>query len=479
MKKYTRLFLLHALTSLIVSVIVVFVYENYSKNEDKLLNYNSLDLKKVAEAEWRLSEGYKRLFMSAAPDDFTRAAESTIKAVVGVRALNDNSFMNAPSGSHNSGSGVIINTLGYIITNYHIVEDNAKVDVTFYDNRRVQGDVVGVDRNTDLALIKVKEETLHFLDFGNSDSLRIGEWILAVGNPLGLRSSVTAGIISAKARNISLLEETGIESFIQTDAVVNPGNSGGAMVNTNGELVGICTAILSNSGRYEGYSFAIPSNIISKVVSDLMRFGAVQRGWLGIEIENTPQSSALSSKELVSGVVISAVIKNGGGFEAGLREADIITSVNEVKTSTVALFMEQMAKYSPGDVISVTYVRGGRQFTTRAGLRNQLNTTDLLVSGKEGIFKKLGIEVRDLAVYEKSVYPENGVIVVSVQNFSAASSVNMEPGYIITHAAQNRIVGVSSLQKILAENRGKEIVVEGFYPGFPGKYPYKIIIPVD
>lgn len=471
--------MLHTLTSLIVSVFVVFVHEKYSKNNYKHLINNYLGLKKVAEAEWKLSEGYRRLFMSAAPDDFTNAAETTIKAVVGVRAKDGDSFMNAPSGSHNSGSGVIINSMGYIITNYHIVEDNAHVDVTFHDNRRVKGDVVGVDRSTDLALIKIAVETEHFLDFGNSDSLRIGEWILAVGNPLGLRSSVTAGIISAKARNISLLEETGIESFIQTDAVVNPGNSGGAMVNTNGELVGICTAILSNTGRFEGYSFAIPSNIVSKVVSDLMRFGAVQRGWLGIEIENQQQSTALSSKEFIPGVVISAVIKNGGGFEAGLREADIVTAINDVQTSSVALFMEQMAKYSPGDVISVTYVRGGRQYTIRAGLRNQLNTADLLISGKEGIFKKLGIEVRDLAAYEKSVYPENGTMVVSVQNFSAAAAVNMEPGYIITHAARNRIAGVSSLQKVLTDNKGKEIVIEGFYPGFPGKYPYKIIIPVD
>jgi len=458
----------------------VFVYESYSKNNHKTLYSSYLDLKKVAESDWRLSEGYKRLFTASSPDDFTLAAEKAIRAVVGVKGLNVGSNLNAPSGGNNTGSGVVINSLGYIVTNYHLVKDDEFVEVTFYDDRKVKAAVVGVDRNTDIALIKVAEETYKFLDFGNSDSVRIGEWILAVGNPFGLRSSVTAGIISAKARNISLLEETGIESFIQTDAVVNPGNSGGAMVNTNGELVGICTAILSKSGRYEGYSFAIPSNIVSKVVSDLTQFGAVQRGWLGIEIENQRSNDQNSpSTPYFTGVVISSVMRDGGGYESGLRERDVIMAINDVKTASVPLFMEQMARYSPSDEISILYSRNGKQYATRARLRNLLNTTELLVSGKEGIFKKLGIEVRNLALFEKSIYPDNGAFVVSVQNFTPAAMVNIEPGYIITHIEGSRVRDVSTLLKAFTDNKGNEITLEGFYSGFPGKYVYKFKIPVD
>ncbi|MBL0101165.1 MAG: PDZ domain-containing protein [Saprospiraceae bacterium] len=227
---------------------------------------------------------------------------------------------------------------------------------------------------------------------------------------------MTAGIVSAKGRNINLLENQGIESFIQTDAAVNPGNSGGALINTKGDLVGICTAILSNSGRYEGFSFAIPINLAKKVLADLKEFGAVQRGWLGVEIENVDNAKAmeLGLKE-VSGILLASVFKNGGADEAGLKTNDVILSVNNVKTSTTAEFMEQLAKFRPGDLLDIIFIRGQKVMASKATLRNQLNSTDLIASGEHEIFKKLGLELRNPDQYEKAMMASQGVMVVSIK----------------------------------------------------------------
>ncbi len=288
----------------------------------KMIKENQEIALAVAEREMVLSDRFSQSYRSSYPTDFIHAAEMSRKAVVFIKsdANNNKSFSDDQWLHSNSGSGVIVSSDGYIVTNNHVLDGAKKIEVTLNDNRVFIADIVGADPSTDLALLKISSLDLDYLIFGNSDSLQIGEWVMAVGKPFRLQSTVTAGIVSAKARNINLLTNHGIESFIQTDAAVNPGNSGGALINTRGDLVGICTAILSHSGRYEGFSFAVPSNLAKKVINDLKEFGVVQRGWLGIEIENIDNKTA---KELglseVSGVFISSVSKGGGASDAGLK----------------------------------------------------------------------------------------------------------------------------------------------------------------
>jgi serine protease Do len=332
--------------------------------------------------------------------------------------------------------------------------------------------------STDIALLKIEAQSLDFLIFGNSDSLRIGEWVMAVGNPFRLQSTVTAGIVSAKSRNINLLQNQGIESFIQTDAAVNPGNSGGALINTGGELIGVCTAILSETGKYEGFSFAIPANLVRKVVNDIKQYGTVQRGWLGIDIENVDNDIAedLGLNE-VNGVLISSVVKGGGASDAGLKTNDVIISVNNIKTGTTSEFMELMGQHKPGDKLNIVYIRNKEKFVSNPTLRNQLNTVDLIGIHDDVVFKQLGIEVRDLDTYEKAVFTSMGVMVVSVKNGSIIGNTKMEPAYIITEVNNKKISSVTSLLKQLEANKGKSIILEGFYTNFAGEYPYTFEMP--
>ncbi len=354
----------------------------------------------------------------------------------------------------------------------------SKVEVTLQDNRTYIAKVIGEDKNTDLALLKVEVENTNFLVFGNSDSLRIGEWVLAVGNPFRLQSSVTAGIVSAKARSINLLENQGIESFIQTDAAFNPGSSGGALVNTSGELVGIATAILSESGRYEGFSFAVPGNLARKVVADLKEFGTVQRGWLGVDIENIDNKMAeeLGLNE-VSGVLISHASKDGGAAESGIQNNDVIVSINNVKINNTSEFMELLGQYRPGEKLEVIYIRNKVKKMASPVLRNQLNTTDLIGVVSSGTFNELGFEVRELDSYEKAIYSPTGVKVISIQNGSIVAHTRMEPDYIITKINNKKITSIRQVKKMLEESKGKSIILEGFYPKYPGEYPYTFVVP--
>lgn len=262
------------------------------------------------------------------------------------------------------GSGVIISSGGYIITNNHVIEDATIIDVTLNSRRTFSAEVIGTDPQTDLALIKIDATDLQPLSYGNSDWVEVGEWVLAVGNPFNLASTVTAGIVSAKARNINILSGSyAVESFIQTDATVNPGNSGGALVNTNGELVGINTAIITKSGLSEGYSFAIPSNLVKKVITDLMRYGVVQRAILGVQIDEVTDEIAADKKlPFVAGVLIRNVTEGGGASESDLRAGDIIISINGIPTPSVPELQEQIARYNPGDRISLEFFRSGKQF---------------------------------------------------------------------------------------------------------------------
>lgn len=477
MKINSKFLFLNTAFTIIVSLLSIatyhFVVVKYFLS-DEVIN---LKAKKVAENEILFSDKFSRLFRSSYPSDFISAAEDSRKAVVFIKTMIRPGELLAKNYS-NTGSGVLISEDGYIVTNQHVVQSASKVEVTLQDNRTYIAKVIGEDKNTDLALLKVEAENTNFLVFGNSDSLRIGEWVLAVGNPFRLQSSVTAGIVSAKARSINLLENQGIESFIQTDAAFNPGSSGGALVNTSGELVGIATAILSESGRYEGFSFAVPGNLARKVVADLKEFGTVQRGWLGVDIENIDNKMAeeLGLNE-VSGVLISHASKDGGASEAGIQNNDVIVSINNVKINNTSEFMELLGQYRPGEKLEVIYIRNKVKKMASPVLRNQLNTTDLIGVVSSGTFNELGFEVRELDSYEKAIYSPTGVKVISIQNGSIVAHTRMEPDYIITKINNKKITSIRQVKKMLEESKGKSIILEGFYPKYPGEYPYTFVVP--
>lgn len=291
-------------------------------------------------------------------DDFVNTSKLVTSAVVNINTLSASGYRVS------SGSGVIISTDGYIITNHHVIEDGATYEVSMFDKRKLEAELIGSDPTTDLALLKVDTRGLKPVLYGDSDQVEVGQWVLAVGNPFNLSSTVTAGIVSAKARNINILRGSySIESFIQTDAVVNPGNSGGALVNEQGELIGINTAIISESGGYEGYSFAIPANLVRKVVRDIREFGEVQRAILGVGIaEVTGGIAAQQSLPGVAGVYVNNVSKGSSAAEAGLREGDVLISINNVNTNSVPELQEQIALFRPGDKISLEFYRNGQKF---------------------------------------------------------------------------------------------------------------------
>ncbi len=423
------------------------------------------------------SERMNSSFTAAAPDDFIKAANNSVSAVVFINSLTNKKQENKFTRRFNSstGSGVIISADGYIVTNQHVIKDAEAIEVMLNNNQEYEAKVIGEDPTTDLALLKIEATDLNYLVFGNSDSLQIGEWVMAIGNPFRLQSTVTAGIVSAKARGINILSQQGIESFIQTDAAVNPGNSGGALINTRGDLLGINSAIMSNSGKYEGYSFAIPSNLAKKIVYDIKEYGAVQRGWLGITIININASIA---KDLgvteVEGVFLELVSKDGAAKEAGLQRKDLLTHVNGMKTSSVPEFMEQVARYRPGDDIIISYTRNGKKRTTSATLRNQLNTTDYIAVRKDKILTDLGFELRDLDQKESKRLNSLGAYVVSIYSNSTIEKTNMEPGYIITSINNQEIRTSKDLVTFLTENKGT-MYVEGFYEKYPGEYPYSFL----
>ena len=306
------------------------------------------------------------------PADFVTTSKRVTAAVTNINTLSASGYRVS------SGSGVIISSDGYIITNHHVVEDGSSFEVTLYDKRTLEAELVGSDPTTDLALLKVSARNLKPIPYGNSDDVETGEWVLAVGNPFNLSSTVTAGIVSAKARNINILRGSySIESFIQTDAVVNPGNSGGALVNEAGELIGINTAIISESGGYEGYSFAIPSNLVRKVIRDIREFGEVQRAVLGIGIQDVSNEIAAQlTLPTVAGVYITNVSSRSSASEAGLRSGDVIISINGVKTNSVPELQEQIALFRPGERISLEFYREGRKFRRDNVRLRGLNDTD-------------------------------------------------------------------------------------------------------
>lgn len=367
-----------------------------------------------------------------------------------------------------AGSGVIVSSDGYIVTNNHVIEDASEIEVTLNDDRKYKATIIGTDPSTDLAVLKIDETGLMALPLGNSDDLHIGEWVLAVGNPFNLTSTVTAGIVSAKARNINLLSDRNredivpIESFIQTDAAVNPGNSGGALVNTSGELVGINTAIASRTGSYSGYSFAVPVNLVRKVMSDLIDFGIVQRGYLGVQISDITQELK-EEKELkdLKGVFIAGVVEDGGADKAGVKEGDVILKVGNKEINSVAKLQEEVGKRRPGDKVSVTIRnKKGHEEVKEILLRNRDGETKLV--SKEEVKKNaaLGATFRELSSKEKK---ELGIDYgVKIKSLSAGKlkSLGLAEGMTITKINNEAVKSVDQLTSKLNDKTNKGVLLE-------------------
>lgn len=451
---------------------------------------------------------------SLAPTDqeaFVNAAESTINGVVSVKSFatprtqsySGNDFFNDPffeyffGGSPQRrqqqqqpkaeerqiglGSGVIISGDGYIVTNNHVIADAERLEVTLNDNRNYEATIVGADPNTDLALIKIEADDLHVIPMGNSEDLHVGEWVLAVGNPFGFTSTVTSGIVSAKGRNISSLSRQGqgasIESYIQTDAALNAGNSGGALVNLNGELVGINTAIYSQTGNYAGCSFAIPTSIVNKVIADLRQYGAVQRAVLGVRFQEvTPELiKEKNIKDVNSGIYVAQVEDRSAAKEADILEGDVIVAVNGHATTNTALMQEAMAKCSPGDVITVTLYRDGKKIDKKVTLRNGKGNTSIT---RAGDVSDLGCNFAPLTKEQKTKHGISyGVQVKDVED-GPMKKAGIRDGFIVTDILDTPVKSPDDVEKIYKavmkdDSADKVLVVKGITSA--GKVKYYVV----
>ncbi len=451
-----------------------------------------------------------RVRVSVPAVDFTNAAESTVNGVVSVKSyntVNNNTRQRVPQGFDDPflefffgpqyrrqqpqaepqqpserqsglGSGVILSADGYIVTNNHVIDGASRLEITLNDNRTFDATVVGTDPATDIALVKIEADNLHVIPMGNSDDLRMGEWVLAVGNPFGLTSTVTAGIVSAKARNISNLTQgqggRGIESFIQTDAAVNPGNSGGALVNLDGQLVGINTAIFSQTGNYSGASFAIPTSIVQKVVNDIKEFGTVQRAFLGISFrEITPEfAKEKKLKDINSGIFLATVDPEGAAAEAGIKADDIIIAIDNATTNNSAQLQEAMARHRPGEKINITVIRDGKEIVVPVTLRNSRGDTGITIQGD---VSSLGVVIKSLSTDElKKLNRRSGVKVEKV-NDGKFKNAGIRDGFIIYDINNINVNSADDVKKvydsIVASDEYDHVMfITGKYPGQRKQY---------
>ncbi len=420
--------------------------------------------------------------------DLTYAAENAVKAVVNIEVVQEVEmrrrsydpfleFFGIPQGygggqpfkqeRRGGGSGVVISEDGYIVTNNHVVDQATKLRVKLNDGRKFDAKVIGTDPATDVALIKIEAEKLPTLPFGSSDALRLGEWVLAIGSPFDLQSTITAGIVSAKARQLGAIpDQFSIESFIQTDAAVNPGNSGGALVNTHGELVGINTLIKSQTGSYIGYSFAIPESIVRKVVMDLREYGVVQRAMLGIQYRFIDQSfldaegEELGIDEL-GGVYVASVQEGGAASEAGVRKGDVILAVDGVKLDGASTLQEQIAKHRPNDRVKLSVKRGDSVKQIDVTLRNKAGKTDLITKEDVDVVEVLGGKFADAGTKLcRELDIEGGVQVVRVKSGGILARARVREGFVITHINDRPVRSLQDMQRMTEKVRS----IDGIYP---------------
>ncbi|MRJ09811.1 Do family serine endopeptidase [Ornithobacterium rhinotracheale] len=435
--------------------------------------------------------------------DFTKAANESVNAVVSITNLQDASQRSSQRGmnpfdlfndpffdeffgpqsrgqrqpqrqnqSNNEpvpvgmGSGVIISSDGYIVTNNHVVKDAAKLEVTLNNKQSYVAKLIGTDPNTDLALLKIDEDNLPFLSFYNSDNLQVGEWVLAVGNPFGLTSTVTAGIVSAKGRGIGILSKNSdhpIESFIQTDAVINRGNSGGALINTNGHLVGINTAIFSETGSYAGYGFAIPSNLVKKVINDIKNYGMVQRGYVGIQgfdLSDEMRIKAYNKEKGTKlktgrGIYVTDITPEGGAQQAGIKTGDIIMKIDGQPINTFSTLSFAVGRKSPGDKVRVEILRDGSYKTFDVVLKDLKGNAKIRSKQDLSVAEKLGASFKPLTDKQKIQYGINsGVLVESLQPNSQFAKIGINEGYIILKINGKEVNSEKDINKILKNFKG-------------------------
>lgn len=492
MKNYGKLFLSFAGGALLCSTILlgthIILNKDKSNTENKSIEYKDSGLD-VNGHFVQVSN------TSSQAIDFTGVAEMSVNAVVSIRStvspkqtsqypqmqdpffkffFGDEYFGTPkPTPQTSSGSGVIISKNGYIITNNHVIDGADKIDVTLNDKRMFNAKVVGADPSTDLALLKIDGEDFPMLNFGNSDLLKVGEWVLAVGNPMGLNSTVTAGIVSAKGRAIGAGKSMSIESYIQTDAAVNPGNSGGALVNTNGELVGINTMILSQTGSYIGYSFAVPSNIAIKIVNDLKEYGAVQRALLGVTIiEMSAELAKEKDIDFVNGVYIESVNDRSSAKEAGLKKGDIIIAIDNVQTHSSSKLQEQISLHHPGDKIIVTIIRDGKTKDIEVVLKNQQGNTSIT---KPSDFGVLGAGFAELSNEKKAEYGISSGVEVSGIKDGKFQRAGIRKGFIILNINSEVITTPDDVERIYntilnSSSRDKVMFISGIYPNGRSAY---------
>lgn len=366
-----------------------------------------------------------------------------------------------------SGSGVIISTDGYIVTNNHVIDDSDELEVNLNDKRSFSAKVIGTDPTTDLALIKIDAKNLPVLNFGNSDQVKIGQWVMAVGNPFDLTSTVTAGIVSATGRNINILrEQYAIESFIQTDAAINPGNSGGALVDLAGNLVGINTAISSPTGSYSGYGFAVPANLVAKVISDLRIHGTVQRGVLGVLIRDVNGKLAEEkSLKVNDGVYVDSLINNSAAADAGIKPNDVIVAIDNQPTPTSPTLQEAIATKRPGDVVNVKVNRDGKEKSIPVTLKNREGTIDIVKASAIDAIDELGAEFEPVSDEEaRKLNIDGGMKVVSLSRGKLRSQTTIEEGFVITKMDGKAVKDNDDIRKLLKNKKGG-LMIEGYYPG--------------
>ncbi len=490
--KFKKL-ILNALLMTVMAFTAIFIYDRYFDNDQAPQSRSQAE---KIEIPARMA-GYAVPAPQREAIDFTYAAAISTPAVVHVKktftmeyaSLNPFEgffdFFNSPRNQGHSqvqtatGSGVIISSDGYIVTNNHVVENADEIEVTLNDNRTMSAQVIGSDPSTDIALIKIDEEDLPAIPFGNSDSVVVGQWVLAVGNPFELMSTVTAGIVSAKGRNINLLSRQSmapIESFIQTDAAVNPGNSGGALVNTRGELIGINTAIATPTGTYAGYSFAVPVNIVKKVVNDLRNYGIVQRAFLGVNIADV--NAALAEEKGLSitrGIYIANVFEGSAADEAGLEVGDVITGINNDAVNSVAELQEKLSLFSPGDEVRIIFNRDGSEYVKAVLLKNKMNTTELVSKSDDGMLDILGATLKNVETESARRFRiRGGLEVIKLRDGVLKENTNIREGFIILSINEKPVASVEDAAQILSEiGEGEGVMIEGFYPSNPSRiYTY-------
>ncbi len=451
----------------------------------KLFNHDSL--KSITEIQHSyLTNG---LGVSSIPNvDFVEVSEKAINTVVHIKTTfgapsqdkkgsGDDLLLDPFEFFHNkgipqgpqqaSGSGVILTPDGYIATNNHVVENSTKIEVVLNDKRTYIADVIGTDPETDLALLKIEETNLPFLLFGNSDEVRIGEWVIAVGNPFNLTSTVTAGIVSAKGRNINLLHqntEYAIENFIQTDAAVNPGNSGGALVNVRGELIGINTAIASETGSFTGYSFAVPVNIVKKILDDIKKYGEVKRAILGLRIQDI--TSELADKEgikVYKGVFVPEVVEGSAADKAGIKKGDVILKINDIEVNSSSELQAEVSKYYPGQKVKLLINRNNNNKEVDVTLRSKDGKTEIESAVKLGSKTFLGATYENLTRDEKlKLNIQNGVRIIKFSK-SPLKAKGIPEGFIITAIDKKPVYTVKDLKGILEGKKGSTLI-DGIMP---------------